>query len=322
MSASIRARRAARILAGLLVLSACVAAANEAAARIIAARPPLVSPGSSSVATTQAAINPPSHFFSINRILAEHDRRAELSAEPQLASFSRNAVAVEPPLTHQNDEPFGLFTFRAPDGLLWTKWRGVEAEIDQETETLAQCRHDAGSCPSPVALRFLAMIHEARSKTGREKLDTVNRVVNSAIRYASDFAQHGVADLWSAPLASLASGLGDCEDYAIAKYVLLRESGIAPSDLRLLLVYDTLARQDHAVLAARADGRWFILDNRWTLVPGSSEVRHLMPLFEIDHEGVRQFGASNEARLPYENDPDNGSAASESAQANNLPSSM
>src|SRR5271169_6575424 len=169
MSASIRARRAARIVAGLFILSACVSLANEAAARVVAERLPLVSRASSSDATTPATIDPPARFFSINRILAEHDRRAGLSDEPQLASFNRNAVS-EPTPAPQSDEPFRLFTFRAPDGLLWTKWRGVEAEIDQEAGTLAQCRHDAGSCPSPAALRFLAMIEEARSKTGREKL--------------------------------------------------------------------------------------------------------------------------------------------------------
>ena len=46
-----------------------------------------------------------------------------------------------------------------------------------------------------------------------------------AIRYVSDYAQHGEADRWSAPLATFATGKGDCEDYAIAKYVALREAG-------------------------------------------------------------------------------------------------
>ena len=147
---------------------------------------------------------------------------------------------------------------------------------------------------------------------GREKLDSVNRLVNSAIRYTSDLEQHGVADLWSAPLATFASGRGDCEDYAIAKYVLLRESGVAVEDLRLLLVRDTSIRQDHAVLAVRQDGRWLILDNRWTATLPSSEVRHFMPLFAIDHRGVELFAARYEARLSHASEIDVAAATTES----------
>jgi len=34
----------------------------------------------------------------------------------------------------------------------------------------------------------------------------------------SDLNAVPVEDLWSAPLATLAAGAGDCEDYAIAKF--------------------------------------------------------------------------------------------------------
>ncbi len=317
MSAFIRAGRAAHILVGLC-LTMCVVLTDNATARINAAKPPLSAVTSPAIANSPAALEPPARFFSINRVLADHDRGAGFSDAPHFASFNRQSLAGDqapPPPTAQSDEPFGLVTFRAPEGLLWAKWRGVEAEIDKEAGTLEQCRRDAGTCPSPAALRFLAMAEETRSKAGREKLDTANRLVNAAIRYTSDLAQHSVADLWSAPLATFASGRGDCEDYAIAKYVLLRESGIAAKDLRLLLVRDTSIRQDHAVLAVREDGRWLILDNRWAVVPESSEVRHLMPLFALDHQGVRLFAAPYEARIPHESEIDLAPATSENTGA-------
>ncbi|HLJ00225.1 MAG TPA: transglutaminase-like cysteine peptidase [Bradyrhizobium sp.] len=317
MSAFIRAIHAARIVASLFLLAMCVIPADDATARISAAKPPLAIATSKAIAATPAALAPPARFFSINRILAEHDRRAGISDAPTSISLNRDTVDVDrtPTTTSQSDEPFGLVTFRAPEGLLWAKWRGVEAEIEHEAETLAQCRDEPESCTSPAALRFLAMVEEARSKTGHDKLDTVNRRVNGAIRYTSDFEQHGVADLWSAPLATFTSGRGDCEDYAIAKYALLREAGVAVEDLRLLLVRDTSIRQDHAVLAVREDGRWAILDNRWTIVPESSEVRHLMPLFALDHQGVRLFATPYEARIPHESEIDVAPATSENAGA-------
>jgi predicted transglutaminase-like cysteine proteinase len=319
MSAFIVALRAARIVAGLSALSLSVVGSDHAAARVNAPKPPVAAIASPAVVTAPVAIEAPARFFSINRVLAEHDRRAALSNTAHFASFDPEDTRVDqassPAAAPQSDEPFGLFTFRAPEGLLWVKWRGLEAEVDKEAETLAQCRGDAENCTSPAALRFLALIEEARNKAGRDKLDAVNRMVNAAIRYTSDFEQHGVADVWSAPLATFASGRGDCEDYAIAKYVLLREAGVAADDLRLLLVRDTLIRQDHAVLAVRDDGRWLILDNRWTIVPESAEVRQLTPLFAIDHQGVRLFAAPYEARIPHESEIDVAPATAENAGA-------
>jgi predicted transglutaminase-like cysteine proteinase len=317
MSAFTRALRAAHTVASLLALPLCVALSDHAAARVNTVKPQLAAIASPAVVTHPASIEAPARFFSINRVLAEHDRRTALSNTAHFASFDPESIALDqtPAPAPQSDEPFGLFTFRAPEGLLWVKWRGVESEIDKEAGTLAQCRYQTESCSSSAALRFLTLIDDVRNKSGRDKLDAVNRMVNSAIRYTSDFEQHGVADVWSAPLATFASGRGDCEDYAIAKYVLLREAGVAADDLRLLLVRDTSIHQDHAVLAVREDGRWLILDNRWTIVPESSEVRQLTPLFSIDHQGVRLFATPYEARIPHESEIDVVPATAENAGA-------
>lgn len=318
MPAFIRACRAAHIVAGAFLIFVCVAVADDASAAVDGTTPVLVKAPSSTVTANPAAIEPPARIFSINRILAEHDRQAGFSDSPGYAAFNRQAFAVErplPPRPTPREEPFGLFTLRAPDGVLWAKWRGVEAEIEKEALILAQCRQNAENCPSPSALRFLALIDAVRTVAGREKLDQANRLVNTAIRYTSDLAQHGVADLWSAPLATFASGRGDCEDYAIAKYVLLRESGIAVEDLRLLLVRDTSIRQDHAVLAVRQDGDWLILDNRSTVMLHSSEIRNFMPLFAIDHRGVTLFATPYEARLSSASEIDMASATTASGGA-------
>ena len=186
--------------------------------------------------------------------------------------------------------PFGFFAFRAPEGLVWRKWRGMEADIAKENTILEQCRTNPEGCPSNAA-QFLRLISAVKAKSGRAQLDEANRAVNMAIRYASDFALHGEADRWSAPLATFANGKGDCEDYAIAKYVALREAGFQESDLRLVLVRDRAIRQDHAVLAARHNDGWLILDNRRTELMADSEASSYTPLFAINHRGVQLFAA-------------------------------
>ena len=47
----------------------------------------------------------------------------------------------------------------------------------------------------------------------------LNRAINLAIIPTSDLVQWGVVDRWSAPLETFTTHRGDCEDYAIAKYV-------------------------------------------------------------------------------------------------------
>ena len=47
-------------------------------------------------------------------------------------------------------EPFGLFTFRAPEGILWRKWRGIESDIAKEQAVLDRCRDQAPKAARPM----------------------------------------------------------------------------------------------------------------------------------------------------------------------------
>src|SRR5229473_7230836 len=247
----------------------------------------------------RASNRPPATFFSINAVLAKLDRQRgrgpnaiRLAALPP-SNFASDAQPPQKEAPPVGKEPFGLFTFRAPDGTLWRKWRGVEADMAKEQAVLDRCRADAESCPSHAA-QFLRLIDAVKSKSGRARLDEANRAVNAAIRYVSDYAQHGEADRWSAPLATFATAKGDCEDYAIAKYVALRDAGFPSDDLRIVMGRDRTIRQDHAVLAARLDGRWLILDSQRSELIEDSRVRDLTPVFAIDHRGVLLLAANYE----------------------------
>jgi predicted transglutaminase-like cysteine proteinase len=233
----------------------------------------------------------PARFFTINAVLAKRDG-AQIG-EGRLASHADGkplSDAAPGDAVLYGAEPFGLLTFEAPHGLLTEEWRGVSLDIAEDLDALARCRAAAEHC-SPAATRFLAVIDAAGKLDGRARLDAVNRAVNAAIGYTSDMAQWGVADLWSSPLVSFATLRGDCEDYAIAKYVALRQAGVAAADLRIVLARDNALGEDHAVLAARHDGRWLILDNRRADVVEEGDVRYLAPLFAVDQDGVKLFAA-------------------------------
>jgi len=247
----------------------------------------------------------PVQFFTINEVMAKHTGRAQDKAKDnvQLASVDPTATpdaSAYGKESTKSDEPFGLFTFVAPDGLVWVKWRKVADDIHAAEPALLRCLANETAC-SPAAARFAAIVKEAREHEGRVRLNFVNQRVNNAIRYTSDMTQWGTPDEWSAPLAagkgSFDTGLGDCEDYAIAKYVALRAAGIPAKQLRVLLVRDNIARLDHAVLAANEDGHWYVLDNRWTAAVEDNDVRRFTPLFALDDQGVKLLAVPYASRI-------------------------
>src|SRR5262249_3242710 len=196
-------------------------------------------------------------------------------------------------------QPFALNATPVTEGEVLDTWNDLVADIRSESEILTRCRSDAAHCP-PAAKKFLDVIADGRAHDGRARVGVINRDINMAIRPTGDVAQWGVTDRWSAPLATFASGRGDCEDYAIAKYVALREAGLPESDVRLVIVRDLAKGVDHAVAAARIDERWVMLDNRRLILVEDNAMARAVPLFVFDETGVKRFTTSvaETERLP------------------------
>lgn len=192
-------------------------------------------------------------------------------------------------LIRKSAEPFGLFVSKVSAGALREKWLGVERKLDDERVQLALCDGDRERCVSPAALQLLAIVDNARARDGRARLGEINRAINLAIRPMSDLAQYGQVDVWSSPLVTFATGAGDCEDYAIAKFVALRLAGVSPDDLRIVVMRDTIHGEDHAVAVARLDDRWLTLDNRRMAMVEDTDVRNIRPLFVIDQNDVMKY---------------------------------
>jgi predicted transglutaminase-like cysteine proteinase len=188
----------------------------------------------------------------------------------------------------ESAEPFGLRVSVLSAGGLWNKWRDVERKLGDEQVQLALCDGDRDGCVSPAALRLLAIVDIARAREGRARLGEINRAINLAIRPMSDLAQYGEIDVWSSPLVTFAHGAGDCEDYAIAKLVALRLAGIAPDDLRIVIMRD-IRGEDHAVAAVRQDEHWLMLDNRRMAMIEDTNIRNYRPIFVIDQYSVMQY---------------------------------
>lgn len=107
--------------------------------------------------------------------------------------------------------------------------------------------------------RIEATLTQARWR----ELVLINRVINRAIRPASDQVQYGVVEHWETPILEAVQGAaaprGDCEDYALEKRARLLAAGW--SEQAVALAIARLPSGLHTVLIVQTDLGDFILDN-------------------------------------------------------------
>jgi hypothetical protein len=65
--------------------------------------------------------------------------------------------------------------------------------------------------------------------------------------------------------------------------------------VNIVILRSLLPREDHAVVAARVDGQWLILDNRRLALVRDTKMVGSIPEFGLDEDGTRRFVSSNRA---------------------------
>jgi predicted transglutaminase-like cysteine proteinase len=125
----------------------------------------------------------------------------------------------------------------------------------------------------------------------REKVLRANAALNR-VPYVPTTRNWNRAMYWEAPLEFLSYG-GQCQDYAIAKYVALRQAGVAADQMRIVVLRATERGEDHAVLVVNVDGEALLLDNlRRDVVPANS-VASYRPYYSINETGWWQHFATD-----------------------------
>ena len=177
-------------------------------------------------------------------------------------------------------------------------WHELLKKVESETETINACLANRDICKG--RLRSVHVLIDKGSTLSRKRqVSLVNRFVNRFTRYRSDKRKTtsvagqdiAVRQQWSTLTEFLRLG-GDCEDYATAKYQLLRLFNVPAEDLRIVVVYDRHEREHHAVLAvANVDGYSLLLDtdNR-TYKRRPSRYQFV---FAVNEHHVWDFGTEN-----------------------------
>ena len=76
------------------------------------------------------------------------------------------------------------------------------------------------------------------------------------------------------------------------------QSGFAERDVKLVILREIAAHQDHAIIAVRFNGGWIVLDNRWLALIHDFELRRAEPLYILDEDGVKRLASGRRDRLP------------------------
>jgi len=130
---------------------------------------------------------------------------------------------------------------------------------------------------------------DSRPKPAQETdlLRSVNAFFNR-VKYVEDTVHWGQDDYWASPAEMVSSAGADCEDYAIAKYYLLKELGVPISKLRITYVKALKLKQAHMVLAyyPKLGEEPLILDNLEQTIRPASERDDLDPAYAFNDDEV------------------------------------
>jgi predicted transglutaminase-like cysteine proteinase len=170
----------------------------------------------------------------------------------------RDRPLVSPGVASGRPDIFGTVALRVGHTSLDARWHQIEH-----------------STVSGTAAKFALA---QRDKGAVARLEAVNWYVNRRVHFVDDSVRWGRADVWSAANATLNSGKGDCEDFAIAKLAMARRAGFSDKDLYLVILRDTVRRADHAVLVVRAGGHMYVLDNGTDELLDSETVADYRPI--------------------------------------------
>lgn len=202
-----------------------------------------------------------------------------------MGALAAPATTRAAPADHAKDAPLqGDIVF---DGSMagFPQWPDSMARAAQELHYTAVCiRVGERSC-TPQAWREL--ITRLDRLPLMAKLETVNRFINR-YPYVPTWQNWHRSPYWEAPFEFLARG-GQCQDYAITKYMALHATGVSDAQIRVLILRDTDLGVDRAVLLADADGVSYILDNlNANIVPAAQDPQY-RPYYAISLSGYWKY---------------------------------
>lgn len=166
---------------------------------------------------------------------------------------------------------FGANEKRSENLKAFTKWSDMFIRFEREMLRPSQ---------NKVIIDLKAELAAYQSDSIHEMAAKVNAMMNKQ-KYIVDSQNWGKSDYWATPIEFLTRG-GDCEDFAIAKYVALRALGVPEERMRIAIVQDMKKNIPHAILIVYSEHGAQVLDNQIKELRSASAISHYKPIFSIN----------------------------------------
>lgn len=165
------------------------------------------------------------------------------------------------------------------DSSSFERWNRVIARFGQERQDATATCTPGVACPREEWAKLVA---ELKTLPLHERVLRVNAVLNR-LPYIPAERNWGDVAYWETPYEFLARG-GQCQDYAIAKYLALEESGVPTTALRFVVVRDMLRGLDHAIDIVTVDGAPLVLDNQVEEVTPAEGYKRYQPYYALNDQ--------------------------------------
>ncbi len=162
------------------------------------------------------------------------------------------------------------------------QWARVLKEMRSQKIAFDLCLASDQKCATPGQKSWRQIILQARGQSRVRQLDMVNRFFN---RWPYKFDQeiYGTSEYWASPQEFMRRS-GDCEDYSIAKFFVLRELGFTSNELRVVILLDRIRNIGHAVLAVYTNNDILILDSLSDVILSHSKYKHYIPQYSMNEK--------------------------------------
>ncbi|MBT0962913.1 transglutaminase-like cysteine peptidase [Denitromonas sp. IR12] len=175
-----------------------------------------------------------------------------------------------------------------------------------KVEQAARLRYDTQVVERVQTWR--AALAGMQGKSEAEQLRDTNDFFNRQVQFLDDAVVWQQKDYWATPLEMLAKRAGDCEDFVIAKYLSLRQLGVADEKLRLIYVRAKIGGEHSSLTQAHMVLGYYetptseprVLDNLVGDIQPASRRTDLFPVFSFNSSGLWVGGASTASARPTE----------------------
>ncbi|MCG8493501.1 MAG: transglutaminase-like cysteine peptidase [Sneathiellales bacterium] len=197
-----------------------------------------------------------------------------------LLGIPEQALAASNNVPNDAKGLFGTIEIASDNLQSLPQWRKVVSSFPELSKTAAQCDADIQDCKSQQMTLWRAKIRGLELSDPSIQIREINQFINRW-KQAADTNTVGKKDHWATPLEFIPIG-GDSEDFAIMKYISLKELGIDPSKMRIVVTNDVLRGVTHTILVVKYGKRTLILDSQNDTVLPEKLVQYYIPFYSVN----------------------------------------